>query len=197
MNYCKNTISFLENALGSSLTPTQKTIIYLHSILSKDKVDIANFAIENRLSPSMAVAKLASFGKEVEALWQEALPEKINEYQNDPSIMIKELSKKENNEDKRNLDFLENQGFSNIDIKDALNNMSDVMVKALGENKELVSFNLKYLIKLGVNNYREIFKQYYELFLLDRSNFEEIFNKYDQEDLVDKLEKNVAIIEYL
>ena len=92
---------------------------------------------------------------------------------------------------------MENQGFSNIDIKDALNNMSNVMVKALSENKKLVTLNLEYLIKLGVSNYREIFKQYYELFLLDYSNFDGIFNKYDQEDLVDKLEKNIAIIEYL
>ena len=197
MNYCKNTISFLEDALGSSLTPTQKTMVYLHSSLALEPFDVASFALENHLNPSMSIAKLASFGKKVLTFWDEALPEKINEYQNNVNLLIKELSKKENNEDKKDLDFLENQGFSNIDIKDALNNMSDVMVKALNENKKLVTLNLEYLIKLGVSNYREIFKQYYELFLLDYSNFDGIFNKYDQEDLVDKLEKNIAIIEYL
>ena len=29
------------------------------------------------------------------------------------------------------------------------------------------------------------------------SSFTEIFNKYDQNDLIDKLRKNVAIVEYL
>ena len=194
MNYCKNTISFLEDALGSSLTPTQKTMVYLHSSLALEPFDVASFALENHLSPSMSIAKLASFGKKVLTFWDEALPEKINEYQENVNLLINDLS---DNQDKSELDFLENQGFSNIDIKDALNNMSNVMVKALSENKKLVTLNLEYLIKLGVSNYREIFKQYYELFLLDYSNFDGIFNKYDQEDLVDKLEKNIAIIEYL
>ena len=65
------------------------------------------------------------------------------------------------------------------------------------KGKKLVSTNLKYLMDLGVKNYREIFLEYYDLFLLDHSNFMDIFNKYDREDLVDKLDKNVAIIEYL
>ena len=34
-------------------------------------------------------------------------------------------------------------------------------------------------------------------FLLDYSNFTGIFNKYDREDLIEKLDKNVAIVEYL
>ena len=32
---------------------------------------------------------------------------------------------------------------------------------------------------------------------MDNSAFTEIFNKYDQTDLVDKLQKNIAIVEYL
>ena len=32
---------------------------------------------------------------------------------------------------------------------------------------------------------------------MDNSSFTEIFNKYDQNDLIDKLRKNVAIVEYL
>lgn len=76
-------------------------------------------------------------------------------------------------------------------------NASSVMIDAMKKAKKLVSTNLKYLMDLGVKNYREIFLEYYDLFLLDNSNFMGIFNKYDREDLVDKLDKNVAIIEYL
>ena len=71
------------------------------------------------------------------------------------------------------------------------------MIDAIKKGKKLVAANLKYLMDLGVKNYREIFLEYYDLFLLDNSNFIGIFNKYDREDLIDKLEKNVAIIEYL
>ena len=46
-------------------------------------------------------------------------------------------------------------------------------------------------------NYKEIFNSYYGMFLMDNSSFTEIFNKYDQNDLIDKLRKNVAIVEYL
>ena len=32
---------------------------------------------------------------------------------------------------------------------------------------------------------------------MDNSAFTEIFNKYDQSDLIDKLRKNITIVEYL
>ena len=32
---------------------------------------------------------------------------------------------------------------------------------------------------------------------MDNSAFIEVFNKYDQDDLIDKLKKNIAIVEYL
>lgn len=76
-------------------------------------------------------------------------------------------------------------------------NASAVMIDAIKKEKKLVSANIKYLMDLGVKNYREIFLEYYDLFLLDSSNFMGIFNKYDREDLIDKLDKNIAIIEYL
>ncbi len=198
MNYFKDTVLFLENALSSSLTTTQKLIVYLHYSLSKNQIDVANFAIENRLSPCMYLAKLASFGEKLNDFWQTVAPEKINEYQNNPELLIKDLSKYEEKDlTKADLNFLEKSGFSQMDIEETLNNMSFIMAKEISNNKKIVNINLEYLIKLGVNNYREIFKKYYELFLLDPTNFENIFNKYDQSDLIIKLEKNVAIIEYL
>ena len=35
------------------------------------------------------------------------------------------------------------------------------------------------------------------MFLMDNSNFIEVFAKYDRDDLIEKLEKNMAIIEFL
>ncbi len=93
--------------------------------------------------------------------------------------------------------FLTKFDFTKDQLEYLDKNASSVMIDAMKKAKKLVSTNLKYLMDLGVKNYREIFLEYYDLFLLDNSNFMGIFNKYDREDLVDKLDKNVAIIEYL
>ena len=67
----------------------------------------------------------------------------------------------------------------------------------LENNVDLVKANINYLKDLGIENYQEIFKTYYPIFLMDASNFKEIFSKYDISDLIDKINKNMAIIEHL
>ena len=93
--------------------------------------------------------------------------------------------------------FLEKYSFSKDEISNFVDTTSTVVVDALENTQKLVKSNADYLKDLGVRNFKEIFQNYYELFLLDHSNFVEIFNKYDRDDLVEKLAKNVAIIEYL
>lgn len=95
------------------------------------------------------------------------------------------------------MNYLNKLGFSKEEVTNLENNIAEVMVKALIDNRKLVSANVEYLLDLGVKNIYEIFSSYYELFLIDHSNFMDIFNKYDREDLVEKLAKNVAIVEYL
>ena len=93
--------------------------------------------------------------------------------------------------------FLEALGFSKEAITTFKDSVADVMLEILDGSKKLVKANLQYLIDVGIKNVHDIFFNYYELFLLDYSNFTGIFNKYDREDLIEKLEKNVAIVEYL
>lgn len=93
--------------------------------------------------------------------------------------------------------FLEKYGFNKEDIVSLKENSTSALVKELEAHKKLVSKNLDYLNNLGVTNLTEIFTKYHDMFLMDNSNFEEIFNKYDQKDLVDKLAKDVQIMEYL
>ena len=50
---------------------------------------------------------------------------------------------------------------------------------------------------MGVRNYKEIFIKFYDMFLMDNSNFMNVFNKYDREDLVEKLDRNADIVEFL
>ncbi len=75
--------------------------------------------------------------------------------------------------------------------------ISDELRVDLENNANVVKANIDYLKDLGIENYKEVFKTYYPIFLMDPSNFQEIFNKYDIADLIDKIKKNVAIIEYL
>ena len=77
------------------------------------------------------------------------------------------------------MQYLKNYGFSNSEIGWLNDNVTPAIKKELDLEEKLVSANLDYLKDLGVENYKEI------------------FNKYDQNDLIDKLRKNVAIVEYL
>lgn len=93
--------------------------------------------------------------------------------------------------------FLEKYDFNKEDIADFLNNSPKKLIDAIKENRKLVSENLGYLKDLGVTNYQAIFLEYYDMFLMDHSNFVEIFSKYEPEDLIEKLNKNIKIVEYL
>ena len=93
--------------------------------------------------------------------------------------------------------FLEKYDFNKEELADFLNNTPKKLIDAIKEHKNLVCENIKYLKELGVKNYKEIFIKFYDMFLMDNSNFIEVFAKYDREDLIEKLEKNVSIVEYL
>lgn len=93
--------------------------------------------------------------------------------------------------------FLEKYEFDKEQIADFLNNSPKKLIDAVKENKKLVCANIEYLKDLGVTNYQDIFLEYYDMFLLDHSNFTSIFSKYEPEDLIEKLNKNIKIVEYL
>ncbi len=93
--------------------------------------------------------------------------------------------------------FLEKYGFEKKDIEALKENSTSTVLKELEAHKKLVSKNLDYLNNLGVTNLSEIFINYHDMFLMDNSNFEAIFNQYEPESLVEKLAKDVRIMEYL
>ena len=95
------------------------------------------------------------------------------------------------------MNFLEKLDFTADDIAEVLDNTPDKLLELLKSQKKLVSENIEYLKNLGVRNYQEIFIRYYDMFLMDNSNFKDIFSKYDPTDLVEKLSKNINIIEFL
>ena len=93
--------------------------------------------------------------------------------------------------------FLEKFGFKKNDIEALKENSTSALIKELEAHKKLVTKNLEYLNNLGVTNLIEIFISYHDMFLMDNSNFVEIFNKYEPASLIEKLAKDVRIMEFL
>ena len=93
--------------------------------------------------------------------------------------------------------FLEKLDFSKDDIAEIVDNTPEKLLEVIKSQKRLVSENINYLKDLGVTNYQAIFIKYYDIFLMDNSNFKDIFVKYEKEDLIEKLKKNINIVEFL
>ncbi len=95
------------------------------------------------------------------------------------------------------MDYLRKLGFTNEDIDTLNNNIPAEVVSRLEEFPVLVWTNINLLIDLGVLNYKECFIKFPHIFLENNSVFNKKFTKYDQKDLVEKLSKNISIIEKL
>ena len=91
------------------------------------------------------------------------------------------------------MEFLDKY-FDNDTIMYLNDNVPKVILEELEKEQKLVSKNISFLKDLGVSNIDNIFKNYYDMFLMDPKLFSEIFNKYDKEDLIEKLNKNLTII---
>ena len=93
--------------------------------------------------------------------------------------------------------YLKELGFDEETIKNFKENIPELALGKLIEEQEAITTNINYLKDLGVKNYVDAFVKFYNMFLMNPKLFEEIFSKYDRDDLIAKLEKNVAIMEYL
>lgn len=93
--------------------------------------------------------------------------------------------------------YLKDLGFEEETINLLNANLPKQALEQLEENKEVVTTNINNLRELGITNYVDAFVKFYNMFLIDIKTFDDIFSKYDREDLIAKLEKNVAIMEYL
>lgn len=95
------------------------------------------------------------------------------------------------------MNFLEEYGFTTEEIKNLTENIPPLLLEHLINSYTLVSKNLDYLKDLGVTNYKEIIIKFYDMFLMDNSNFLNIFKQYEKEDLLEKINNNYEIVEFL
>ena len=101
------------------------------------------------------------------------------------------------NENKKEVLFIKDLGLDDEHIKEVKAIFDSETLNIINENIETVYTNISFLKNLGVSNHQDAFLRFYNMFLIEPSSFEEIFQKYDKEDLIAKLEKNVAIMEHL
>ena len=95
------------------------------------------------------------------------------------------------------MNYLKELGFEDKVIELINKNIPSQALENLTTEEATVTQNIKYLKDLGITNYVDAFIKFYNMFLLDNDTFDSIFSKYDKEDLIVKLEKNIAIMEYL
>ena len=93
--------------------------------------------------------------------------------------------------------FLKQLNFTQEDINEIIDSTPEALLDLLKTQKKLVTENIAFLRDLGVGNYQRIFIRYYDVFLMDNSNFKDIFEKYEPSDLIEKLNKNINIVDYL
>ena len=98
---------------------------------------------------------------------------------------------------KPDLAFLKEVGFEEKFIEDFKEDIPKNSLSALNDNSHIVLANIKYLKDLGISNYKDAFQRFYSMFLIEPTAFDDIFSKYDKDDLVAKMEKNIAIMEHL
>ena len=95
------------------------------------------------------------------------------------------------------MDFLKEFGFDEEDIREFVGGTPKKMIELLLNHLPLVKKNLEFIKKLGIDTYKEIFINYPDMFLMDASNFSEMFDKYNTEELIQKLNSNFKMVEYL
>ncbi len=183
-------------------TQTQKLAALINSGMCREQFDLVSFC-ETRgldLTNLWKVSRLYQIGEtSLVDFWNYCLQNNpgLLETVKDPDKLYQNIITAQSLSSNGNLNFLEMVNFNTDEINKLERNMTSIMAGSINENKKLVKANIKYLTELGVKNVQEIFGEYYELFLMDHSNFTGIFNKYDPEDLIEKLVKNIAIVEYL
>ncbi len=95
------------------------------------------------------------------------------------------------------MEYLEDLGINSEMIDELKDNTPEKLLELLETNKKLVSANVNYLKDLGIDKYPEILVRYPDMFLMDNSNFKDVFAKYEVNDLIEKINKNVGIVEFL
>ena len=91
------------------------------------------------------------------------------------------------------LTYLCDFGLDSRDLDSLKENVDERTFSELTLFEGLVKENLQFMKDFGLNNYIQVVVKYPEIFLRDAESFRNIFSKFDRDDLLQKVEKNVAV----
>ncbi len=91
------------------------------------------------------------------------------------------------------LTYLYDFGLNSRDLDSLKENVDERTFSELTLFEGLVKENLQFMKDFGLNNYIQVVVKYPEIFLRDAESFRNIFSKFDRDDLLQKVEKNVAV----
>lgn len=67
----------------------------------------------------------------------------------------------------------------------------------LDNSQKLVRKNIQSLVDLGIDNYKDLFLAYPEMFLMDNEQLTKTLNKYDTADLIEHLKTDINVFPQL
>lgn len=91
------------------------------------------------------------------------------------------------------LTYLYDFGLDSRDLDSLKETVDERTFSELTLFEGLVKENLQFMKDFGLNNYIQVVVKYPEIFLRDAESFRNIFSKFDRDDLLQKVEKNVAV----
>jgi len=92
------------------------------------------------------------------------------------------------------MEYLYNFGLDKNDIEEIKMNVDEEIFSDLFLFQNIVIENIQFLKDFGITNYSQVIVKYPEIFLRDAESFKNVFSKFDREDLIVKIQKNVAVI---
>lgn len=91
------------------------------------------------------------------------------------------------------LTYLYDFGLDSRDLETLKDNVDDKTFSELTLFEGIVKENIQFMKDFGLANYVQVVIKYPEIFLRDAESFKNIFSKFDRDDLLQKVEKNVAV----
>ena len=92
------------------------------------------------------------------------------------------------------MEYLNEFGLDNTDIEIMIENTDNNTYSDMTLFKNLVKENINFLQDFGIKNCNKILVKYPEIFLRDKSSLENVLSKFDKEDLIEKVDKNPAVL---
>jgi hypothetical protein len=97
------------------------------------------------------------------------------------------------------MEFLENYGFSDDDIREIVSSNDDGVIRNISMNKENVIDVLEYLKELGVNDnsLKDLFVHQIGMFHRTKEEIKVVFDEYEIESIVKSLNYDVNTVDLI